>query len=187
MFTFIRMAKIISFEEIKNAKKRGERANRHRSSQGAARAGAEMSPERMERLRAAFGELMSFAQDQEEMSAFGGVIQVEETGLDLKFRLPVPGFQKDEMRLIVKDNILTLKLYKIDRNKLVVNPKSIDKTEKAFMTQSIPLPHPIEVDQTKAVLKDKVLEVSLRKKVFLKQESRFIEIQEEVPKPESPL
>lgn len=182
------MAKIISFEERRKMreKRKAQRARRQKTRQeshlgGNPVDGQAMEPEKMERLKAAFSELMTFAQEQggDAMPlAMPGQIHIEDRPTSIKFSFPVAGFSKEEVQVSVLENVLLLKLFKLPQKKEVIDPKKIDRVSEPYMTQTIPLPQKIEASESSAHLKGEQLEVVLKKKAFIKNEPIVIEVKE---------
>ena len=119
--------------------------------------------ERMNRL---FGEAFGPARAQEEgwIRSWEPAVDIYETDDAIVVKAEVPGVEREQVHVEVKDGILTLRgERKFERD---VKEESYHRVERSYGTflRSFSLPVSVDQDQVKATFRDGVLEVELPKK-----------------------
>jgi len=119
--------------------------------------------ERMNRL---FGEAFGPARAQEEgwIRSWEPAVDIYETDDAIIVRAEVPGVERDQVHVEVKDGILTLRgERKFERD---VKEESYHRIERSYgsFQRSFTLPSSVDPDKVRAALKNGVLEVALPKK-----------------------
>jgi HSP20 family protein len=111
----------------------------------------------------------SFSRD---LSGFGTgwipAVDVEETNEDYVIRAEMPGLKKEDVKLSLAENVLTLSGEK--KSEMKSENKRYHRLERAYgsFQRSFSLPEPIKADKINASFKDGVLEVKIPKREEVK-------------------
>ncbi|OPX17889.1 hypothetical protein BXT86_04120 [candidate division WOR-3 bacterium 4484_100] len=107
---------------------------------------------------------------------FRPALDIEEDNENITVKTEVPGLKKEDIKVSVRGNLLTISGEKKRENE--TNNKTIHRIERCYgkFQRSITLPADIEPDQVKASYKDGVLTVTLKKPEVLKPKEIEVEV-----------
>jgi len=103
-------------------------------------------------------------------------VDISETKDDLVITAEIPGMKKDDIKISLNDNILTLKGEK--RQEKVVDEENYHRIERSYgaLHRSFTLPTTVQQDRVKASYKDGVLQITLPKAEEAKPKEIAIEV-----------
>lgn len=103
-------------------------------------------------------------------------VDISETKDDLVITVEIPGMKKDDIKVSLNDNILTLKGEK--RQEKVVDEENYHRIERSYgaFHRSFTLPTAVQQDRVKASYKDGVLQITLPKAEEAKPKEIAIEV-----------
>lgn len=112
-----------------------------------------------------FNEFLAATPDRVEGGTFpwSPLVDISETRDDIIVNAEVPGMKKDDIKIIIQDNVLTLKGEK--QKEKEEKDKSYHRVERSYgsFERSFSLPVSIQVDKIKANYKEGVLTIHLPK------------------------
>ena len=98
-----------------------------------------------------------------EEGLWSPTVDVSETKDDIVFTAEIPGLKKEEIKLSVEDNVLTLSgEKKMEKEEKDANYHRLERSFGSFC-RSFTLPTPVQPDKIKASYKEGVLKVTLPK------------------------
>lgn len=136
-----------------------------------------------------FRELVSMRDDMDRLfeTFFGGgqgdldnywkpAIDIEESNGNLMVRAELPGMTKDDIKVSVQDDMLTISGERTRENEK--KDKTVHRIERCYgqFRRMIRLPATVDADKVKATYKDGVLHVTLPKPEALKPKNIDVEI-----------
>jgi HSP20 family protein len=100
--------------------------------------------------------------DQNEISEWSPQVEAFRRGDKLVVRADLPGMKKDDVKVEVEDNMLTISGERTDERE--DNREGYYRSERSYgqFYRAIPLPEGVSAEQCDATFKDGVLEVSLK-------------------------
>lgn len=103
-------------------------------------------------------------EEETALTAFSPAVDIIEHDKELQLQVELPGMTKDEVKVSVKDNLLTISGEKKRETK--VEQKNYQRTERIYGTfqRSFRLPEYAELDKIEAEFKDGVLNITIPKK-----------------------
>jgi len=103
-------------------------------------------------------------------------IDIEENNGNLMVRAEIPGMKKEEIKVSVKDDVLTISGERSRENE--TKDKTVHRIERSYgqFRRMIRLPAQVDVDKVKATYKDGVLNVILPKPESMKPKQIEVEI-----------
>jgi HSP20 family protein len=112
----------------------------------------------------------------ENTSTFSPKFDISEDKNKLFFEAEVPGIEKNEIKISMQDNVLTISGEK--KRAEVVNEKNYFRTERTYgsFKRSFTLPSDIDVEKTEAKFENGVLTISIPKYSVERNVEKMIEI-----------
>jgi len=124
-----------------------------------------------------FGERLPVRRSSEESPAWIPRVDIAETDDEIIVRADIPGMEKDEIKVTLSDNILTISgEKKIERDEKRENYHRVERVFGSF-SRSFYIPTNVEADKIKASYKNGVLEVVLPKKESAKPKEIPVEVE----------
>ena len=112
-----------------------------------------------------FNEFFTAAPGRSEAGAFpwNPLVDIAETKDDIIVKAEVPGMKKDDIKVVIQDNVLTLKGEKQEEKQ--EKDKQYHRVERSYglFERSFSLPVSVQVDRVKADYKEGVLTINLPK------------------------
>lgn len=112
-----------------------------------------------------FNEFFASSPDQGETGAllWNPLVDIAETKDDIIVKAEIPGMKKDDIKVVIQDNVLTLKGEKQEEKQ--EKDKTYHRVERSYgsFERSFSLPVSVQVDQVKADYKEGVLTINLPK------------------------
>ena len=112
-----------------------------------------------------FNEFFTPTPDRNEAGVFpwNPLVDIAETKDDIIVKAEIPGMKKDDIKVVIQDNVLTLKGEKQEEKQ--EKDKQYHRVERSYgsFERSFSLPVSVQVDQAKADYKEGVLTITLPK------------------------
>jgi HSP20 family protein len=112
-----------------------------------------------------FNEFFASTPDRGETGVFpwNPLVDIAETKDDIVVKAEIPGMKKDDIKIVIQDNILTLKGERQEEKQ--EKDKRYHRVERSYgsFERSFSLPVSVKVDKVKADYKDGVLTITLPK------------------------
>jgi HSP20 family protein len=136
-----------------------------------------------------FSDLVSFRDDMDRLfETFVGkqpedsegfwvpIVDIEESNGNIVVKAEIPGMEKDEIKVSVRDNMLTISGER--KQEIETKDKTFHRIERSYgkFSRTITLPSEVDADKVKAAYKDGVLNIILPKPESVKPKQIEVEI-----------
>ena len=104
------------------------------------------------------------------------VVDIEESNGNILVKAEIPGMEKDEIKVSVRDNMLTISGER--KQEIETKDKTFHRIERSYgkFSRTITLPSEVDTDKVKAAYKDGVLNITLPKPESVKPKQIEVEI-----------
>lgn len=104
------------------------------------------------------------------------IVDIEESNGNILVKAEIPGMEKDEIKVSVRDNMLTISGER--KQEIETKDKTFHRIERSYgkFSRTITLPSEVDADKVKAAYKDGVLNIILPKPESVKPKQIEVEI-----------